>query len=369
VVKLAVRAEHPLDNLRVLKLCRSSAKPTVAICMGDLGTPSRVLAAKFGAPFTYAAFNKERGIAPGILSSEEMQKVYNYDQITPDTKAFAVIGDPVGHSLSPLIHNAAFRSLGMNCVYVPFRIPRADLAACLRDFDQIPIHGYSVTIPHKEAAATLADEQAPEVQGTKAANTLVRNEAGKFKAYNTDAPAAVESIRLALQGAPEPLRLEGRTVLMLGAGGVARAIARGLHREGALITIANRTVERARRLAEEIGCRYCEWEARNSTIADVLVNCTPVGMHPNVDESPIHHSFLRPKMLVFDTIYTPETTLLIREARERGCYLLTGVEMFVRQAAMQFHLFTGAEPPIDLMRRLLKRALSPVAIRDDEELP
>jgi 3-dehydroquinate dehydratase/shikimate dehydrogenase len=367
VVKLAVRAEHPLDNLRVLKLSQKSTKPTVAVCTGDMGTPSRVLAAKFGAPFSYAAFNKERGIAPGILSYEEMRKVYHYDAITPDTKVFGVIGDPVAHSLSPLIHNAAFRAIGNNSVYVPFRIPRVDLADSLREFEQLPVHGYSVTIPHKEAAATLAQERAPEVEWTKAANTLIRQEGNGFTAQNTDVGAAVESLRVALQSLDEPLRLTGRTVLIVGAGGVARAIARGLTQEGALPTITNRTLERAQKLAEEVGCRYCDWAARHTVITDVLINCTPVGMHPNVDESPVHHSVFRPGMLVFDTVYTPETTLLIREARDRGCRILTGVDMFVRQAAMQFTAFSGQAAPLDLMRRLVKRALSPVTLRDDEE--
>src|SRR5207302_5656120 len=136
---------------------------------------------------------------------------------------------------------------------------------------------------------------------------------------------------------------------------------------GALVTIANRTADRAQTLAQEIGCRHVEWTARHSVLCDMVVNCTSVGMHPHVDESPLHPSYLKPGLIVFDTVYTPEQTLLVKEARDRGCHVITGVELFIRQAALQFELFTGREAPVDLMRKVLKRALSPVVIRDEEE--
>jgi 3-dehydroquinate dehydratase/shikimate dehydrogenase len=367
VVKLAVRAMHPADNLRVLNLVRRGPKPTVAVCVGDLGIPSRILGAKFGAPFTYAAFNKERGIAPGILSFDEMRQVYHYDEINADTQVFGVIGDPVGHSLSPLVHNAALRSRGVSAVFVPFRVPRGDLPGFLREFEKLPVAGYSVTIPHKETAATLAAERDEFVELTQAANTLIRRGEGRFAAYNTDCQAAVDSLLSALSETEGGPHLSGRQVLLLGAGGVARAVAHGLHRQGALLVISNRSGERAQRLAEEVGCRACDWTARHSIVSEILVNCTSVGMHPHVDESPIHHSYLRPDLIVFDVVYTPETTFLIKEARERGCRTLTGVDMFIRQAGTQFNLYTGLEPPLELMRKVAKRALSPVVIKDYDE--
>jgi 3-dehydroquinate dehydratase/shikimate dehydrogenase len=368
VVKIAVRAQQPADNLRLLNLIKGSPKPTVAFCMGDLGTPSRLLGAKYGAPFTYAAFNKERGIAPGIASFEEMKKVYAYEQINAATNVYAVIGDPIGHSLSPLLHNTAFRSLGINALYLPIRVPRGDLVTFLKQFDTIPVRGYSVTIPHKEAAMNVAEDKHSEVVWVEAANTLVRGEHG-YTAFNTDYQAALDSLitNLPAPGDGSEPTLHSRSVLLLGAGGVARAIAHALHRAGALVTIANRTPERALILKERVGCRVCEWEARNTISCDLLVNCTSVGMHPNVDESPVHASLLKPGMTVFDTVYSPENTLLIREARSRGCTVITGVDMFVRQAALQFRLFAGREAPLDLMRDVVKRALSPVAIRDDDD--
>jgi 3-dehydroquinate dehydratase/shikimate dehydrogenase len=366
VLKLAVTAQHPVDNLRVLKLLKKSPKPTVAFCMGDLGVPSRILAAKFGAPFAYVAFNKERGIAPGILSYDELKRVYHYGRINKETKIFGVIGDPVAHSLSPLIHNAAFHGLGINSVYVPFRVPRANLEEFFKHFEALPVYGYSVTIPHKEAAANLAQEKDDAVELIHAANTLVRGDNG-FIAYNTDFQATRDSLLANLPGVAEGVgaTLHSRTALILGAGGVARAMAYALQRGGAAVAIANRTHERAQRLAEEVGCRAVDWAARHNVVCDTLINCTSVGMHPNVDESPIHPSFLKPGLVVMDIVYTPETTLLVKEARSRGCHVLTGVDVFVRQAALQFELFTGQQAPLELMRRVAKHALSPVALRED----
>jgi 3-dehydroquinate dehydratase/shikimate dehydrogenase len=366
VVKIAVRAQMPPDNLRVLNLIRKAPRPTVAMAMGDLGGPSRILGAKYGAPFTYAAFNKERGIAPGIQSFDELRKVYHYDQINPLTEVYAVLGDPVAHSLSPLIHNTAMRSLGIDAVYLPIRVPRGDLALFLKEFDRIPVRGYSVTIPHKEAAAQVARDKHAEVDWIGAANTLVRQEGG-FLAYNTDYRAALDTLTANLPPQPDgsPPTLHSRTVLLLGAGGVARAVAHALHNAGAVVTVTNRTPERARKLKEEIGCRVCDWEARNSVLFDLLVNCTSVGMTPNVDDMPVHPSALKPGLVVFDTVYNPETTLLVREARNRGCHVITGVDMFVRQAALQFRLFTGKEAPHDLIRSVVQRALSPVTVREE----
>ena len=366
VVKIAVKAQHPADNLRVLDLLKDPPKPTVAFCMGDIGTPSRILLRKYGAPFSYAAFNPERGIAPGVLSSHDMKHVYHYEEIDADTKVYGVVGDPVAQTLSPLIHNATFRHLGLNCVYLPFRVPRGELASFLKGFDRFPVHGYSVTIPHKEAAAQYAALQDQAVAGIKAANTLVRGESG-FTAYNTDYQSALDSLQAHLP-APAPgeeAALHARTVLILGAGGVARAIAAALHRAGAGVTIANRTAEKAQKLAAEVGCRHVPWEARNSVVCDTLINCTCVGMVPNVDESPIHFSFLKPRLMVFDTVYRPEQTMLVKEARERGCHVLTGVDMFVRQAALQFQLFTGREAPLEFMRDVIRKALSPVTMKED----
>jgi 3-dehydroquinate dehydratase/shikimate dehydrogenase len=374
VVKIATTAQTTQDNLRVLNLLKNPAKPTVAFTMGDLGTCTRVLTGTLRAPFTYGAFNKERTIAPGILSFMELQKIFRYESLGPTTQVFGVIGDPVGHSLSPLIHNAAFDQLGLDAVYVPFRVPKHELTAFLAGFQKIPVKGFSVTIPHKEAVAKFAAQRDPLVDKIGAANTLLFDN-DKWLAANTDAQAAIESLKAHCPDGPtgEKVPLSKRTVLLLGAGGVARALAFGLRSEGTNLIITNRTHERAEKLAEAVGCRYVEWAGRHNVICDTVVNCTSVGMHPNIDECPVHNSFLKPGLLVFDTIYTPETTLLVREAKMRGCHVLTGVDMFVRQAALQFKMFTGKEPPIELMTTVVRRALSPVnyakAESEGEEKP
>jgi 3-dehydroquinate dehydratase/shikimate dehydrogenase len=391
VVKIAVRAQQPADNIRVLSLIDKAPRPTIAFCTNDLGFPSRILQAKFGAPFTYCAFNKERFGGLAIPSFNELKQIYHYDRLDKDTEVFGVVGDPVSHSLSPQIHNLAFRKIGLNAVYLPFRVPRDTLEDFLNLFDSLPVKGYSVTIPHKEAAYEIADTRDETAENTKAANTLVRSLEG-FAAYNTDYRGVIETLNTFLPAymahlisppesipglpptpatapAPAPIAgsLHGRVALVLGAGGVARAAAHALHREGAMVTIANRTSERAHDLATEIGCRHVEWNARHNVLCEVVVNCTPVGMHPDIDETPLHHSFLKPGLIVFDTVYTPEQTLLIKEARERGCYIITGVELFLRQAALQFEYFTGQPAPVELFRRVVRRALSPVNIREDEE--
>ena len=363
VYKLAVLAQSPTDVARVLRLQRAAPKPTVAFCMGDIGQPSRFLALKYGAPFVYAAFNKERGIAPGLPSMEEFKTTYPVRSLNADTRVYGVAGDPVGHSLGPLLHNHLYQRMKVNAIYLPFRVPRGLFPQAVEEYEQVPVYGYSVTIPHKEAAAQLAREKEPTVEVTGAANTLVRRDDGKFSAANTDYTAAIDSLKAffkAKAGDGPATQIDQVSFLLLGAGGVARAIAHALHREGAQLTITSRTADRSLKLAEEAKCKTVDWHARHNVAYDVLINCTPVGMHPNVDESPVHFSILRPGVTVFDTIYNPETTLLVREARSRGCETITGVDMFVRQAARQFELFTGMTPDLAAMREIVRKALSPL---------
>lgn len=362
VYKIAVTAQSPLDNMRVLKIIQNATKPTIGHCMGEMGFPSRVLSLKYGAPFTYAAFNKERGIAPGLPSLDELRRIYHVDSINAETQVFGVIGDPVAHSFSPLLHNEMFRQTGINGVYVPFRVPRGDLQPTIKAFEAIPVKGYSVTIPHKEGAAALAIETDNRVKETSAANTLVFRENG-YHAWNTDYQAVLESILSNLPVDDDGVKrnLKECHALILGAGGAARAVAHALHRAGTFVHISSRTFERARLLAHEVKGRAHDWEARHSVDCHILVNCTPIGMHPNVDDSPIHHSSLKVGMLVFDTVYNPESTMLIKNARDRRCLVVTGVEMFVRQAALQYQFFTGQPASLDMMRAIMHKALSPVA--------
>lgn len=366
IIKIATMAQKPRDNVRVLEMMQESEVPTIGMCMGDIGTPSRILGAKFGAPFTYSTFHHERALAPGQLSFDQMVNIYNYDSIHTETEVFGVIADPIGHSLSPQIHNAAFRNEGIDATYVPFRVPSDSLSDFVEDVPRLGIRGLSVTIPHKEAIAKQLTKVDPAVKGIGAVNTVVFRD-GEVIGFNTDYQAAMYCLEHGLQqhegsgGAGKQANpLQGKRVMMLGAGGVARAIAYGLQKRGAKTVIASRTKARADALAESFGARAVEWDARHNVEVDVLVNCTPIGMHPNVDESPYNKSYLRPAMLVFDTVYNPESTLLLKEARLHGCPLVTGVDMFVSQAELQYFRFTGKKAPAKLMKETLRRAIGPV---------
>jgi 3-dehydroquinate dehydratase/shikimate dehydrogenase len=361
IIKICTMANHPEDNFRMLRLVESAKVPTVGICMGDMGVFSRILTGRFGAPFTYATFHHERALAPGQLSFEQMTEIYHYDEINRETEVYAVIGDPIGHSLSPQIHNAAFRQMNLNKVYVPIRVPREDLSCFLDEAPSIGIKGLSVTIPHKEAVIEKLTQVDGAVKGIGAANTIVLD--GQQRAgYNTDYRAAMDSLEAAVADSGEAEPLKGKTALVLGAGGVGRAIAFGLIRRGIHVVLADGDTDRAKQLAQRLKCRFTEWSIRHALSVDMILNCTPIGMHPNVDESPYDRHRLRPNMLVFDVVYNPENTLLIKEARSRNCRVVTGVEMFVRQACLQFKLFTNQEGPAELMHDTIKRATAAARI-------
>ncbi|MEN6497939.1 MAG: shikimate dehydrogenase [Thermoguttaceae bacterium] len=361
IIKICTMANHPEDNFRMLRLVENAKVPTVGICMGDMGVFSRILTGRFGAPFTYATFHHERALAPGQLSFEQMTEIYHYDEINRETEVYAVIGDPIGHSLSPQIHNAAFRQMNLNKVYVPIRVPREDLSCFLDEAPSIGIKGLSVTIPHKEAVIEKLTQVDGAVKGIGAANTIVLD--GQQRAgYNTDYRAAMDSLEAAVADSGEAEPLKGKTALVLGAGGVGRAIAFGLIRRGIHVVLADGDTDRAKQLAQRLKCRFTEWSIRHALSVDMILNCTPIGMHPNVDESPYDRHRLRPNMLVFDVVYNPENTLLIKEARSRNCRVVTGVEMFVRQACLQFKLFTNLDGPAELMHDTIKRVTAAARI-------
>lgn len=355
IIKLVTLANSASDCARVLNLVKDAKVPTIAFCMGDFGIWSRIVCAKLGAPFTYAAFSPDRKMAPGQLSFQDMKHLYGYDRIDANTQLFGVIGDPIGHSLSPLLHNRMMKAIRFNGVYVPIRIARDQLSESLNDLEALNFRGLSVTIPHKEAVLVKYPKCEEFVRKIGAANTLFRGNDGAWQASNTDYQAALDSLQLALTSGDT---LAGKRVLMLGAGGVARAIGMGVTRAGAVLTISSRTSARAKTLAEELQSRHVTWENRGSEFADILINCSPVGMYPDMDDTPYQMNWMRDGMIVFDTIYTPENTLLIKEAQARGCRTVSGVEMFVRQAAAQFKRFTGQKASLEELRETLRQGIS-----------
>ena len=366
IVKIATMANHPDDNLRMLELVRRARVPTVGLCMGDIGIPTRVLNGRCGSPFTFATFQDDRVMAPGQIGWKVMRDLYRYDVVTDATRVYGVVADPVGHSLSPVVHNAALAAAGIDAVYLPFRVPAEQIDDFLRSAPQWPLSGLSVTIPHKESVLAHAKTQDELVTRIGAANTLSFNADG-IAAFNTDATAAVESLLAGIDDHEDDGPGKGlavRTALVLGAGGAARAVAFGLRQRGVEVSVASRTFDRAKRIAVEVGCKAVDWSVRHRTPHDCIVNATPVGMHPNVNESPFDKEHLRSYMIVFDTVYNPENTLLVKEARAIGCRIVTGVDMFVRQAAIQFRIWHGSDAPEQVMRDALKRATSSARHRD-----
>jgi 3-dehydroquinate dehydratase / shikimate dehydrogenase len=377
IVKIATMANSFTDSIRMLRMLKNVKVPTIALCMGELGTITRILGLSYGSPFAYTTLNTERKIAPGQITFDMMKKVYRANEIDAETKIFGVVADPVAHSLSPLIHNAAFAHDKLNNRYLPFRIPADELKLFLSWCKSSGVGGLSVTIPHKEAAMLQADEVESAAAGIKAINTVIFSH-DSIAGYNTDYRAAMDCLNIALdkQGIKGDDRLRGRGVLILGAGGVSRAIAYGLKQRGAIIAIASRSMERSEELANELYCRAVPWESRYEIKAGIIVNGTPLGMHPNVDDTPYAKDKLAQllgtsdNLIVFDTVYNPEQTLLVKDARHVGCQVISGVEMFIRQAAYQYKLFTGLEAPAKVMLKALRDATSPIRYdHEEEEIP
>lgn len=377
-MKVAWNARSLRDNLEAFDLLRERAKPMVALCMGEYGLLSRVLAPKFGAFFTFAALERGSESAPGQPTLEEMRTLYRFDRIGASTRVYGVIGWPVGHSRSPAFHNAAFEHVGFDGVYLPLPVPDAwehfkATVGALLDHRGLDFRGASVTIPHKEQCVRLVRERGGRCSGLSdalgAANTIAVDDDGTVCCANTDAPAIVASL---LSAFPERKDLTGARVAILGAGGVARAAAGAVALAGGSAVIVNRTAERAERLAEELNVGIGRVTAasldRSESFrlaptrgrivvgrADSLgcgcyhafINCTPVGMQggPAPDGNPIEtlaggHVALG-EAVTFDTVYAPEWTPLLSEARNAGGRCVTGRRMFEEQARRQSERWTG----------------------------
>ena len=367
IVKIAVQAQSFEDSARVIELMRNAKIPTIGIAMGDYGSMTRILGTRYGAPFTFCVFNLDRRVAPGQLSYHDMKNIYRVDSITDKTKIFGVVADPVAHSYSPMLHNSAFQANELDYRYLPFRVAANDIEPFVRWCQREGVGGLSVTIPHKQSVLPLLTQAEAAAQGIGACNTIVISGEDRI-GYNTDYRAAMECIGYGLSKLyEEPNPFEGRSALLLGSGGVSRAIGWGLAQRRVRVAISSRNSESAERLARELGGRAVAWEERHSVQPSILVNGTPIGMFPEMDVTPFRKENLDQRTLVFDTVYNPEQTLLIRQAKSIGCPVITGLSMFVRQAAYQYRLFTGKEPPIEAMTKALRRAISPLNYNNLDE--
>lgn len=259
----------------------------------------------------------------------------------------ALIGHPVGHSLSPLMHSTALKYLNIAGRYEAWDV--SDLGQAINDLKRKGFQGASVTIPYKREVMSYLDDMDEQARSIGAVNTLIRQGDG-FLGTNTDWEGLIRALRRVTS-------IRGRRFVVLGAGGTARAALYGLIREGGLPVVVNRSEERGRELASEFGCIFHPLSELKDLQGDVLINTTPVGMSPDTDRSPVPAALLSRFRLVADVIYNPLQTRLLRDAEQAGCKILSGVEMFVEQGAAQFRLWTGLEPPVELMRLVVRRQL------------
>ncbi|MEK7865095.1 MAG: shikimate dehydrogenase [Planctomycetota bacterium] len=319
--------------------------PVAAFAMGEAGTWTRVALARLGAPWVYAALDRSRATAPGQPTLAEWTGVLRVHRLGAGTALYGLIGNPVAHSLSPLIHNLAFEKEGIDAIYVPFLVTDPGALPAVLALD---VRGFSVTIPYKEAVLPLVDRRSRAATEIGAVNTLVRRgdaQAVGWEGGNTDAAGALAAVARAYGASPDTPFLAGKRALVLGAGGAARAIAWGLARAGARVAVSGRTGTRAEALAREMKLVAVPWDARAGEAPDLLVNTTPVGMAPRAEESPWPSSALHAGMVVFDTVYHPRRTRLLADAKAAGARVVEGIEMLVEQAALQFTAWTGRPMP------------------------
>lgn len=364
VVKIATFARKPEDNLKVLALipyARKYSQEIIALCMGEKGRISRVAGQLLGNHLGFAMLEWGAQSAPGQLSVREMKQIgrlINGDKLSPkppvysgpDTeyRSFILIGNPVKQSLSPLMHNAALADLGIEGCYTAFCVH--DPAAALQGMRGMDIRGASVTIPFKSAVMEYLDDIADDALKIGAVNTII-NQNGLLTGFNTDWEGLMITLR-------EAMTVQGKKFVILGAGGTARAAAYGIMQEGGLPLIVSRTEEKGKQLAKYFDCPFYPQNEIGKIKADCLINTTPVGMYPAIDESPVDAAILGGYAYVMDAIYNPLQTKLLREAEKMGCRTLSGLDMFVHQGAQQLKLWTGREPNRELMKKVVRERLN-----------
>jgi shikimate dehydrogenase len=261
--------------------------------------------------------------------------------IDANTSLFGLIGNPVAHSLSPVMHNQAFAAVGYNAVYLAFRV--VDLDSAIKGIKALNFKGVSVTIPHKVAVMQYLDEVEETAATIGAVNTIVNNN-GHLIGYNTDSRGALEALRT-------KTAIRGKSVAIIGAGGAARAIGFGLKAAAGRVTILNRSRPNGECLAADLQADFLPLNELPPNRYEILINTTPIGMHPETDASPIPKNDLSKEMVVMDIVYNPLETQFLKDAAARGCQTINGADMFVFQGAYQFELWTGQKAPVEVMRQ------------------
>jgi 3-dehydroquinate dehydratase / shikimate dehydrogenase len=348
-VKVVSTARSLADNLAVLRLIedRSLGAHVVGIAMGEEGILSRVLGPRAGAAFTFASLSEGTETALGQMSAHTLVDLYRFDHLDQATRIFGVAGNPISHSLSPLMHNTAFRREIVNAVLLPLKVRSLDdLLTVVRE---LPVAGVAITMPLKEEVLPHLANMDPLTARIGACNTLRTGADGKLYGFNTDVAGVVRPLE-------KRLKLKGARVAILGAGGAARAAVFGLVEQGAEVFIVNRTHENAVALARQAKAKSLKHEAFAKQHFDVLINSTPCGMKGFKQALPIAENELNAG-LVFDMVYNPLETPLLKLARSRGIHVVTGLEMFVQQGARQFEIWTGKPAPETDMLRVVEHEL------------
>ena len=322
ILKIVTYAQDISDNLKMFKLLERAKKEKrklIALCMGEYGEISRVLSPLLGGFLTFGALETGKESAPGQIPANTLKNIYRADRQRENFKIYGVIGNPVSKSMGYLIHNRAFQVIGSSDIYVSFLVKNVE--KFFTEFKEF-FSGLSVTMPFKENIMPLLDEIDETAKKIGAVNTVVKEEAG-WKGYNTDCTGAIQALEVHLD-------LKGKNVLIIGSGGTAKAIGYGVVEKGAHLTVTyNRNKERGVKLAEELGCRLASIRDIGDHDFDVLINCSPVGMSPHVDKTPFANRNMNKGTVVFDSVYNPPETRLLKEARAAGCTVVSGVELFI----------------------------------------
>jgi 3-dehydroquinate dehydratase / shikimate dehydrogenase len=342
-IKIAAHARTIGDSVRVLATAQRK-RHVVAVPMGEIGLPARVLALRAGSALAYAA--ADQATAPGQLSVDEMRGMYRAEKLDRRTRVYGVIGNPIAHSLSPLMHNAAFAARRVNAVLLPFLVN--DLKDFLAACPEFGVKGFAVTIPHKQAIIPHLDGCDPLAARIGAVNTVVVRGNGSLYGYNTDYVGVLRALSSRVE-------LKGSRVLLLGAGGAARAAAFALVEAGALVSICARREAQSAALARDAGCEAIARSRVNGEYFDAIVNSTPLGLS-ETDASPLRANELNCRV-VMDMIYRPMHTKLLKLAERRGIEAVSGAEMFIAQGIAQWEIWMGERAPVEIMRRVLLGAL------------
>ncbi|HAX45828.1 MAG TPA: shikimate dehydrogenase [Nitrospina sp.] len=350
VIKIVTYARDITNNLAVFKLiyrAKKDDKKIIALCMGERGEISRILSPLLGGFLTFGSLETGKESAPGQITAVKLRDIYRVGDKRDLFKIYGVIGNPISKSMGYLIHNRAFKETGSSDIYVPFLVDNVE--KFFKGFSPY-FEGLSVTMPFKEDIMAVIDEVDETARKIGAVNTVVRDGEG-WKGYNTDCTGAVKALE-------EHIDLNGKKVLIIGAGGTAKAIGHGVREKGAKITVTyNKNKERGTQLAKELGAEVVNVQDAGEEEVDVLINCSPVGMNPDVEATPISSRHLRKGMIVFDSVYNPPETRLIRDAKAAGCIAISGIELFINQAVGQFELWTGQKAPANPMRDVVVKTI------------